>query len=331
MVIDIVIAALMDLIFGDPEWLPHPVKLIGKLVNLLKRLLLHNDSDKKRSKVKETAGGIIILIITSAVTAGLVALILFAAKAVNDILFHILNILILYTSLAGKNMADEALKVVRVLDKEGLDNGRKQVARIVGRDTSELNSNQVLKAAIESTAENTVDGVLSPVFYIIVGAFIGCPAVLVYIFKAVSTLDSMIGYRNDRYKWFGTASARTDDVLNFIPARLSGFLIPLSALLIGRDHRNSLRIFIRDRKKHESPNSAHSEAAIAGALNIMLGGTSTYSGDVVNHPLIGDPQKVIEPGDVRSAVLIMLVSALILLMLGIAILITVYGSGAVLW
>jgi adenosylcobinamide-phosphate synthase len=311
---DIIIAYLLDLILGDPYWFPHPVKFIGCLVKFLEGCLRKM---AKKSTAGEKGAGIVLALSTVLITFFIVFGILYAALLINTVLFHVINICFLYTSLAAKCLAQEALGVYSYLEKGDIEGARKRLSMLVGRDTSGLSESEVIKAVVETTSENTTDGIVSPLFYIFLGSIISIGAPLVYAFKAVSTLDSMVGYKNERYINIGFASARLDDAANYIPARLTGFLIPIGAVLCGHSFRRSLSIMLRDRRKHNSPNSAHSEAAVAGALGISLGGKATYFGKLVEKPVIGDSVREPDKEDIVRTVRIMYAASALAMLTGV--------------
>lgn len=310
--IDIFIAYIIDLIAGDPYWLPHPVRFIGWYVRKCEGFL-------RRFSNKERFAGIVLAITVVATIFIIVFLILLIAGMLHPLLFHIINIYFLYTSLATRCLANEANKVYKVLTAGDLPVARRLLSMLVGRQTEHLSREEVAKAVIETTAENTVDGIISPLFYAMTGTFFGLGAPFAYAFKAVSTLDSMVGYMNEKYINFGRASAKTDDAANFIPARISGILIPLGALICGFNFKKSFTIMLRDRHKHKSPNCAYPEAAFAGALGIKLGGTNIYFGQPVEKPVIGDVEKEISHADIPKAVRLMYMVSAIALILGMCV------------
>ena len=279
---------LLDLLLGDPEWLYHPVRLIGKLITFLEKRLRARGGNLRRSAVVLTA-------VTVGSTMAAAALILGLLSLGGRIPLFIGMTLMNWMGIALKCMAKEARGVEKALD-ESLPAARKQVARIVGRDTQNLNGEEIVKATVETVAENTTDGVISPLFW----ALLGGP-VLLWGFKAASTLDSMVGYMDEKYRDIGWSSARLDDLLNYIPARLTALLMVCAAYLTGLDGKNALRIVRRDHANHKSPNCAWSEAAAAGALHIQLGGTHEYFGKPVEKPTIGDADRPAEPIDIRRA------------------------------
>ena len=279
---------LLDLLLGDPEWLYHPVRLIGKLITFLEKRLRARGGNLRRSAVVLTA-------VTVGSTMAAAALILGLLSLGGRIPLFIGMTLMNWMGIALKCMAKEARGVEKALD-ESLPAARKQVARIVGRDTQNLNGEEIVKATVETVAENTTDGVISPLFW----ALLGGP-VLLWGFKAASTLDSMVGYMDEKYRDIGWSSARLDDLLNYIPARLTALLMVCAAYLTGMDGKNAFRIVCRDHANHKSPNCAWSEAAAAGALHIQLGGTHEYFGKPVEKPTIGDADRPAEPQDIRRA------------------------------
>ena len=317
LLIDILAAYILDAAAGDPAWAPHPIRLIGWLIGKTEqwlRLMIQGRtvSDEKRELV---AGAVLAFGIVAASFA-VVFLILAGAKSIHPVLFHAVNIYFLYSALAGRCLANESLTVYRSLQRNKIGQARKQAGMLVGRDTQNLDEAGVIRAIVETTAENTVDGVLAPLFFIFLGSLFGLGAPLVYAFKAASTLDSMVGYMNERYLHFGRVSAKLDDVLNYIPARLSGVLIPVAACLLGKGFRPSFQTILRDRRNHKSPNCAYPEAAVAGALGVRLGGTNIYFGAPVAKPTIGDSMKELEPRDILDAIKIMWVTSFLFLAVG---------------
>ena len=295
----IVYAALcgfaLDLLLGDPECLTpfHPVVMMGKAIRALEKGL--RALFPKTEKGEEGAG----LLLAASMTAGtfvLCKLILLLLNAVFPPLSFAAEVIWCWQALAVKNLRDEALRVQRALENEGLDAARKAVSRIVGRDTAALSFEGVARAAVETVAENFSDGVIAPLFYMLLG---GAPLALCY--KAINTMDSMVGYKNARYLHFGRVPAKLDDAANFIPARLAALLLIAAAYLMGEDAASALRIWRRDQRKHASPNSAQCEAAMAGALGLRLCGPATYFGVRHDKPWIGDQRRGIVSSDIRRA------------------------------
>lgn len=323
--IDIIIAFIIDLIVGDPYWLPHPIRFIGWLVGKVERFLRQFTNKcgiKAVARCERIAGGILTLVVV-AVTFLIVFISLKGAAEVHPLLFHILNIYFIYSSLAARCLGNEAKKVYEVLVKGDLPEARKRLSMLVGRQTKHLSSREVAKGVVETTAENTVDGVISPLLFAIAGSFFGLGAPVTYAFKAISTLDSMVGYMNEKYVNFGRISAKTDDVANFLPARLSGILIPISAFLCRNNASKSFSIMIRDRHNHKSPNCAYPEAAFAGALGIELGGTNIYFGKAVEKPSIGDADREINNEDIPKTVRLMYTASALTLIFGLGLAMTI--------
>ena len=290
----------LDLLLGDPHWVYHPVRLIGLLIRGLERGLR---AVLPYNKEGERIAGSFLLV--PSVTGAVCWLLLFLAARAGTVVHFLIMTLMCYSLLAGRALSDESMKVYRKLKEGDLEGAREAVSMIVGRDTRELTAEGVTKAAVETVAENTSDGVVAPLMFLAIGG-----PVAGWMYKAVNTMDSMVGYRNDRYRYFGTAAARLDDVLNFLPARVSGILMVLCANAAGLDSRNAWRIFRRDRKRHASPNSAQTEAAMAGALRIQLAGDASYFGKVVKKPTLGDPIRKVEAEDIRRANRLMFLSVL---------------------
>ena len=280
---------LLDLLLGDPEWLYHPVRLIGKYISFAEKRLRSRSGDLRKKAVILTGSTVFL---TMASTAFILWLLHLAGRIPLFIGMALMN----WMGIAVRCMAKEARGVERSFDR-GIDAARKQVARIVGRDTDRLNEEEIIKATVETVAENTTDGVISPLFW----ALLGGP-VLLWGFKAANTLDSMVGYMDEKYRDIGWSSAKLDDALNYIPARLTALLMIGAAFLTKLDGRNAFRIVRRDHANHKSPNCAWSEAAAAGALHIQLGGTHEYFGKPVVKPTIGDADRPSEKKDILRSV-----------------------------
>ena len=286
----LILAYVLDLIFGDPYSFPHPVKFIGNMIARLEKFFF-------ATLINKLLSGLITFLIVVVSTYFATFLLINISYSLNSYLGIAVEILLTYTVLSAKCLEVEAVKVQRELRAKNLENSRKSLSYIVGRDTKELDFAQIIKAVIETVAENTVDGVISPIFYLCLG---GVP--LAMAFKAISTLDSMIGYRNEKYEEFGKVSARADDVANFIPARLSVIFFTISAFLLRLDYKNAFLICMRDRKNHLSPNCAYSESLTAGALGIQLGGSHYYGGRLVEKQKIGDDLRKADVDDITKTV-----------------------------
>ena len=268
-------AYLLDILFGDPQWLPHPVRMIGSLINKLEKTIypLRN---------KKIAGVIMVIAVVS-LTFAMARLLITAAAAANLYLGYFLATILMYTALSIKDLKDESMAVFNALKINDIDSARKDLSMIVGRDTQGINEKDVIRATVETVAENIVDGIVSPLFYAFIG---GVP--LAMAFKAINTMDSMIGYKNERYRDFGWAAARLDDIANFIPARLTALIMPVAVLLTGKQAAKAWHMMLRDGQNNPSPNSGIAEAAVAGALGIQLGGLNYYNSVPSLKPLIGD-------------------------------------------
>lgn len=306
----VVCGFLLDLLFGDPRWLYHPVRVIGNGISLLEKGLR---KIFPKTKAGERMGGAILVILIVTFSAGIPCLILLAAYRYKIWLGFVLESFMCYQLLATRSLRDESKKVYDALKEGNLEKSRYAVSMIVGRDTQNLTEEGVTKAAVETVAENTSDGIIAPLFYMMIGG-----AVLGFAYKAVNTMDSMVGYKNERYQYFGTAAARLDDVLNYIPARLSAWIMILASCLAGLNGKNAAKIYRRDRSKHASPNSAHTEAVMAGALEIQLAGDGWYFGKLHKKPFIGDPIRKIEIEDIpRSHKLMYTTAVLSVILFGI--------------
>ena len=271
-------AIVLDLLIGDPPNWPHPVRFMGWGITRLEKWL-------RKLNVNLYGAGVFLLVF-------MVILVVLVVETIrvlsHPILFNILQVYLLYTCLAARCLANESKKIHRLLKKGDVMKAREQVSYIVGRDTAHLNEGEIAKATIETVAENTIDGVIAPLFYMLLGAPLGMSVTFALIYKVVNTLDSMVGYVQPPYKEIGWASAKCDDVLNFVPARLGAMLMIVSGALLGKNHRRGWAVFKRDRKNHKSPNSGHPEAVVAGLLGIRIGGVNTYFGVAVEKPTLGD-------------------------------------------
>lgn len=285
---------ILDLIIGDPHWIYHPVQAIGAVITGLEKALRHLIGN--RGKQAELWSGRVLVILVVLVSVSIPWLILKAAFRLHPLLGFVVESLFCGQLLAARSLYDESWKVGKALKKGDVSEARKLVSMIVGRDTERLDETGITRAAVETVAENTSDGVIAPFFYMALFGAVGG-----FFYKAVNTMDSMIGYKNEKYLYFGRAAARLDDVCNYIPARLGALFLTLSAFLLGYDGKEGWRIYKRDRYCHASPNSAHGEAVIAGALHLRLAGDAWYFGKLHQKPYIGDDIRPAEPEDIRRA------------------------------
>ena len=298
--IKIWIAYVLDLIFGDPQNVVHPVQVIGKIISAGEKVLL-------RKKYKFLAGAV-LNIFTVSITYTLMYLISKSVKI--SVFFMIIEIYLMYTIFSINSLAREGNRVYRILKEGDIEKARKDLSYLVSRDTEMMDEKMIIRSTMETISENTVDGIVAPMFYMFLG---GMPLAMAY--KAINTLDSMVGYKNEKYMDFGKFSAKVDDAANFIPARITGILIVLASMILGYDYKNSLKIFLRDRKNHSSPNSAHSEASVAGALGVQFGGKVSYFGKEIDKPTIGDKTKEFELEDIRKNIRIMYVTSFLSLVI----------------
>lgn len=311
------LGALLDLLIGDPHSIPHPVSLIGALIHTLDesfRAKAAEAPDRRQAEHRYGALLAVLVLLATGFSSLAIVLLFYRIGRIPGIL---VEAVMTCQILAARSLAAESGKVGDALEKGDLPKARTAVSMIVGRDTKDLDAAGITRAAVETVAENTCDGVIAPLLYTALGG-----PVLGFCYKAVNTMDSMIGYRNDTYRYFGTAAARLDDVLNFLPARLSAWLLILSCPLLGKayDIRGAVRIWRRDRKKHKSPNSAQTEAAMAGALGLRLAGPASYFGVPVEKPYLGDAKREIEPLDIKKANSLMFTAAFLCFLLCTAVL-----------
>ncbi|GEQ19923.1 cobalamin biosynthesis protein CobD [Clostridium butyricum] len=295
---ELTIGFILDLLIGDPNNPFHPVRGIGLLASKLETIF------RKLLKNSLKIAGLIVWIITIILTFAITYGIIFVCMKINKYLGIIVQGIIIYFCISAKGLVVEGYKVIKYLNEGNIEKSRKQLSYIVGRDTESLDSKGITRAVIETIAENMSDGVIAPILF--AGIF-GAAGSMAY--KAVNTMDSMFGYKNEKYIKFGYFPAKLDDLFNYIPARVTGILIIISSFFLKRDYKNSFKIYKRDRYNHTSPNSAHPEAAMAGALDIQLGGANYYFGKIVEKPVIGDKIKEIEINDVKKTAEILYLSA----------------------
>lgn len=286
----LILAYTLDLVIGDPKQLPHPVKIMGWTITKLEDFLRNRAHSThyriKNKERREKATGVVLVVIIVGFTYGLFYVINSLFTVYRSLFAGLLMVYLISTTLATRGLVESADSVIKTLNIGSIEEARKRLSCIVGRDTKTLDRNGILKATIESLAENASDGIIAPLFYFSIG---GLPLAMTY--KAINTMDSMVGYKNERYRHFGWAAARLDDIANYIPARMTGFLIVVSSAIVSRSVFSvhcSLKTMLRDGRKHLSPNSGVPEAAMAGALGMKLGGPSTYKGTFVEKPYIGE-------------------------------------------
>lgn len=316
-ILAVVLGFVLDLLIGDPHWLYHPIRLVGALISALEKLLR---GVFPKNKNGELTAGVFLLALTAGITTGCAWGLLYLAGRIHPWVRFVLETVMCYQLLATKALKDETMKVYTALSQGELKQARYAVSMVVGRDTEVLDETGVTKAAVETVAENASDGVIAPLLFLAIGG-----ASLGFFYKAVNTMDSMVGYKNDKYLYFGRAAARFDDVLNYIPARLSGALMSAAASFCGLDAGNAWKIFLRDRRNHSSPNSAHTEAAAAGALHIQLAGNAYYFGKLYEKPTIGDPDRPVEYEDIRRVNRLLYATAVLTLIVFMVV------KGVVLW
>lgn len=295
----IAVGFALDLILGDPHFLYHPVQAMGAVikgtVKRLQRILRLSPEREEDIRRKQIAGGILVAVVL-ALSVGVPAAALLLAGRVHPVCRVILECIMCYQVLAMKSLRVESMKVYKALRTGDLEASRHAVSMIVGRDTDRLTAEGVTKAAVETVAENTSDGEIAPLLFLFVLGPLGG-----FFYKAVNTMDSMVGYKNDTYRYLGTCAAKLDDWINFLPARLAAVAMIAVSFPLGMDGRNALRIFRRDRLRHSSPNSAQTESVCAGALCIQLAGDAWYFGQLYHKPTIGDPIRPVETEDIRRA------------------------------
>lgn len=289
----LILGFLIDLLLGDPRWLYHPVRIIGNGISLLEKILRR--MFPKTPGGEKTAGFFLVLLICIG-SGGVPFLLLYLAYHIHTVLGIALETFMCYQMLAVKSLKAESMRVYEALKKPDLPGARTAVSMIVGRDTQSLSAAGVTKAAVETIAENTSDGIIAPLFYMAIGG----PA-LMFLYKGINTMDSMVGYKNEKYLHFGRYAAKLDDIANYIPARISAWLMILASFFAGFDWKNAKKIFLRDRYNHASPNSAQTEAVMAGALDIQLAGNAFYFGKLYEKPTIGDAVREVETEDIKRA------------------------------
>lgn len=301
--IDIIIAVFIDFLIGDPYGFPHPIIYIGKFISFLEKRF--RKISKSNNSLKYFGGAIVLIV---AFVSFIVPFIILKFLRINFYLYHGVNIIIIWTTLSAKCLAKEALKVYYALKENDIEKARLKLSYIVGRDTTSLREDEIIRADVETVAENTSDGIIAPLFYAILG---GAPFAMMY--KGINTMDSMLGYLTAKYKYIGFFPAKVDDVFNFIPARITGILMCLVSPITSGNIFTSFKIMIRDRKNHKSPNCAYPESATAGALNIELGGTNVYFGEVIEKPTMGDRKKELNKIHIKESIKVLYASEILML------------------
>lgn len=303
----IVAGFILDLIFGDPHWLPHPICLIGNLIGFLEKNLRRLLAPGKTALL---LGGALMVVIVLSLSFAVPYALLMLAEQVNPWLRFALETIMFYQIFATKCLRDESMKVYTALHNNDLEDARVKLSWIVGRDTKELTAEEVTKGAVETVAENTADGIIAPMFYMFIG---GAP--LAFLYKGINTMDSMVGYKNDKFLYFGRCAAKLDDVANLIPARITGIMMILASYFLNMNAAGAWKIFWRDRYNHLSPNSAMTESVTAGALNIQLGGDHYYFGKLVHKDTIGDNIRPVVAEDIVAVNNLLYMTAVISLLL----------------
>lgn len=300
--VPLIAGAVLDMLVGDPYKLPHPIRAIGRMISALEKFVRSHFRDLRK-------GGVFLAVTVILVSTLLPVLLLMICYRIGTVPGVICESILCFYMIAGRCLQKESMKVCRAAKSGNTEEARKAVSMIVGRDTEVLDENGIIRAAVETVAENTSDGVTAPIFYMGIGGAVGG-----FFYKAVNTMDSMIGYKNEKYADLGRCAAKLDDLLNFIPSRLTAVIMCVVSPFIGLDGKNAMRIWKRDRRKHASPNSAQTESACAGALHVRLAGDSWYFGELHKKPFIGDNDRPVEAEDIRRANRLMFASSAIMLM-----------------
>ncbi|SJZ37272.1 adenosylcobinamide-phosphate synthase CbiB [Selenihalanaerobacter shriftii] len=310
-IIIVIIALILDLLIGDPDWITHPVIIIGKFINWGEKHLRAITN----GELSERLAGILLALVTITLTWSITYILIKVGTTIDIWLGLIFKIAILYTTLSIKGLAKAGGEIYKLLIISDLQEAREKVNWIVGRDTTKMAEEEIVRATVETLAENTVDGILSPLFYAFLG---GAPLAMTY--KAINTLDSMLGYKSKDYLYFGWAAARIDDLANLIPARVSGILFPIAAFLLNKKGITSFKMVLRDAHKHPSPNGGYSEAAVAGALGIRLGGLNYYHGQSSFREYLGEKTRILEANDIKDVINLMYLTTGLFVIIGITVL-----------
>lgn len=304
----LIIPVLLDLMLGDPHSFPHPITYIGKTISKYEKWI-------RKWNVNLKVGGFVLTIATTLTVVSVITVLLFLVGKLNEVVAIIVSVYLLYASLASKCLDVEAKKVYSSLSEAPIEESRTKLSYLVGRDTSGLTTEEVIKGTVETVAENTIDGILAPLIFIASGIYFGYPVQFVFFYKTINTLDSMVGYQNEKYGDIGYASAKLDDIVNYIPARIGSLCMLFGGLILKMDFKHGWKILKRDKRNHKSPNCAYPESTVAGLLNIRLGGTHTYFGEEVYKPTIGDENRAVKPQDIVDTIKIMYASEIILVIL----------------
>ncbi len=313
-VLPLIIGFILDCIFGDPYRLPHPIRLIGRLISGVEKYV------RRRFKIMRS-GGIFLALIVLVLSTSIPLLMLLLFYKLSVILGIIVESVFCYYLVAARCLRDESMKVYAAIRENDTEKARKAVSMIVGRDTAVLDESGIIRAAVETVAENTSDGVTAPIMYMALGG-----GALGFFYKAANTMDSMIGYKNEKYADLGRFAARLDDVLNYLPSRITAVIMIFSAYLLGFNGRNALKIWKRDRRKHASPNSAQTESVCAGALDIRLAGDAYYFGELHKKEYIGDNNRPVENEDIRRANRLMYCTSVIVLLISAVLRAIIFGG-----
>lgn len=301
----IAVGFLIDFFIGDPIRIPHPVVAIGKLISFFDWKLRRGNSNPK-----DVSRGAVTVCMTALISTAVPALFLWAAWLLHPVVYFVVESMMCWQILAARQLVRESKRVQRALESGNIDKARKLVSNIVGRDPETLDANGICRATVETEAENGSDGVIAPLCWMLLFGAVGG-----FFYKSINTMDSMLGYKNEKYLYFGRAAAKTDDVVNYLPARISALLMIAVCPLCRLDAKNAWRLFRRDRYKHASPNAAQTESACAGALRVRLAGDAVYGGVVHKKEFIGDPIREIEPRDIARAGRLMYTAAFVMLFL----------------
>lgn len=302
----LIISIALDYILGDPPNWPHPVRFIGAIIKKYEKLI------RSLKGLDLKVGGFILTGATITTVLLSFTLVLDVAKLIHPLLRTVLEIYLVYSLLAAKCLEVETMKVYKTLESNDITKSRQMLSYLVGRDTSQLNTEDIIRGAVETVAENTIDGVLAPLIFLGIGLYFNVPVQAILLYKTINTLDSMVGYIQEPYTKIGYASAKLDDIANFIPARLGSLIMILAGIVLRYDGKKGIQILIRDKKNHKSPNCGYPESAVAGLLKIQLGGTNTYFGQEVYKPTIGDDLKKLNPRHIKDTIKIMYGAELIM-------------------